>query len=199
MCSKTQNAGARDATTWLDSSPRRSARPSRPGSTSRRSSAPMMSNAQLSEATHEAVARAGRAQRADPVRVAEGDDRALRHHDRRVGALEPRHDGGDRVLDRLARGASESGAAMISESEVPRKVDARARGARCGARPRWSGCRCGRARPRGRRRARPAACSPRRRRRSSSSGRGRSPCRRRAPAASPRRRPGRRGRGRAAW
>ena len=57
---------------------------------------------------------------------------------------------------------------------------ARARAARCGARRRWSGCRCGRGPTLARRPATPAACSPTSRRRSSSSERGRSPCRPRA-------------------
>ena len=52
------------------------------------------------------------------------------------------------------------------------------------------GCRCGRARARAGRRARPAASSPTRTSRWSSSGRGRPPCRPAARAASARRRPG---------
>ena len=48
----------------------------------------------------EAVAELAQRERPDPVRVAEGDHRALRHHHRRVGALETRHHRGDRVLDR---------------------------------------------------------------------------------------------------
>ena len=50
----------------------------------------------------EAVVEAPERERPDPVRVAEGDDRALGHHHGRVGALEPRHHVGDRVLDQLA-------------------------------------------------------------------------------------------------
>ena len=50
----------------------------------------------------EAVAEPAEAERPDPVRVAEGDDRVLGHHHGRVGALEPRHHLLDRVLDRLA-------------------------------------------------------------------------------------------------
>ena len=50
----------------------------------------------------EAVAEPPQAERPDPVRVAEGDDRVLGHHHGRVGALEPRHHLRDRVLDRLA-------------------------------------------------------------------------------------------------
>ena len=58
-------------------------------------------------------------QRTDPVRVAERDHGALRHHDGRVGAPKPRHHGGDRVLDRALL-VDRGNAAMISESEVPR-------------------------------------------------------------------------------
>ena len=43
-------------------------------------------------------------QRPDPVGIAEGADPALRHHDGRVGALEPRHRLDDRVLDPLLVG-----------------------------------------------------------------------------------------------
>jgi hypothetical protein len=48
----------------------------------------------------EALAELAERQRADPVWVAEGDHGALGHHHGRVGALEPRHDRGDGVLDR---------------------------------------------------------------------------------------------------
>ena len=51
MCSKTQKAGRDDGTTWRDSSPASVSDTASPGETSRSSSAPMMSNAQLSEAT----------------------------------------------------------------------------------------------------------------------------------------------------
>ena len=57
----------------------------------------------------EAVAEPAEAERPDPVRVAEGDDRVLGHHHRRVGALEPRHHVGDRVLDQLAAVGGEQG------------------------------------------------------------------------------------------
>ncbi len=50
----------------------------------------------------EAVVEAAERERPHPVRVAEGDDRVLGHHHGRVGALEPRHHVGDRVLDQLA-------------------------------------------------------------------------------------------------
>ena len=60
-------------------------------------------------------------QRTQPGRVAERDDAVLRHHDRRVRALEPRHHVGDRVLDPVGRWV-ESSAAMISESDVERNV-----------------------------------------------------------------------------
>jgi len=58
-----------------------------PGCTSRISSAPMMSKAQLSEATTKRSPKPAQRERPDPVRVAEGDDRVLGHHHRRVGAL----------------------------------------------------------------------------------------------------------------
>ena len=48
----------------------------------------------------EAVAELAERERPDAVRVAEGDHGALGHHHGRVGALEPRHHRGDRVLDR---------------------------------------------------------------------------------------------------
>ena len=47
-----------------------------------------------------AVAELAERQRPDPVRVAEGDHGALRHHHGRVGALEARHHRRDGVLDR---------------------------------------------------------------------------------------------------
>ena len=50
----------------------------------------------------EALAEPAERERPHPVRVAEGDDRVLGHHHRRVGALEPRHHVGDRVLDEAA-------------------------------------------------------------------------------------------------
>ena len=50
----------------------------------------------------EAVAEPAERERPHPVRVAEGDDRVLGHHHGRVGALQPRHHLGDRVLDQLA-------------------------------------------------------------------------------------------------
>ena len=61
-----------------------------------------MSKAQLSEATTKRSPSRPSAERPHPVRVAEGDDRALGHHHGRVGALQPRHHVGDRVLDELA-------------------------------------------------------------------------------------------------
>src|SRR6476620_8807921 len=74
----------------------------------------------------EAVTEAAEAERPDPVRVAEGDDRPLGHHHGRVGALQPRHRVGDRVLDHLpvvggeqrghdlrVRGAAELEAALL--------------------------------------------------------------------------------------
>ena len=70
----------------------------------------------------EAVAEPAERERPDAVRVAEGDDRVLGHHHGRVGALaaaasrrrpRPRCSG---------RSLEESSAAMISESEVPRKA-----------------------------------------------------------------------------
>ena len=50
----------------------------------------------------EALAEPPERERPHPVRVAEGDDRVLGHHHGRVGALEPRHHVGDRVLDEAA-------------------------------------------------------------------------------------------------
>ncbi len=51
MCSNTHWAGRSDGTTWRVSRPSSVSEMSSPGATSRISSAPMMSNAQLSEAT----------------------------------------------------------------------------------------------------------------------------------------------------
>ena len=51
MCSNTQSAWRSDSTTWRVSMPRSLIEISSPGCTSRSSSAPMMSSAQLSEAT----------------------------------------------------------------------------------------------------------------------------------------------------
>ena len=51
MCSKTQCAGRPALTTWRVSRPRSVSETISPGCTSRISSAPMMSKAQLSEAT----------------------------------------------------------------------------------------------------------------------------------------------------
>ena len=57
----------------------------------------------------EAVVEPAQRERPDPVRVAEGDDRVLGHHHGRVGALQPRHHVGDRVLDQLAAVGGEQG------------------------------------------------------------------------------------------
>ena len=51
MCSKTQNARRARVTTWRVSIPRSPSETISPGCTSRRNSAPMMSKAQLSDAT----------------------------------------------------------------------------------------------------------------------------------------------------
>ena len=51
MCSNTQNARRSDSTSWRVSIPPAPSDTISPGCTSRSSSAPMMSNAQLSEAT----------------------------------------------------------------------------------------------------------------------------------------------------
>ena len=180
------------------SSPRGPIETISPGLTSRISLAPMMSKAQLSEATTKLLSSSLPSdERPDAVRVAEGDDRVAGHDDGRVGALHLLHRGDDGILDRRLLGGGEQRRDDLRVGGAA-EADALLVRARRRARPRWSGCRCGRARPRACPRARPAACSPSRRRRWSSNGRGRSPPRPAARAASARRRPGRRGRCRAA-
>ena len=100
MCSKTQWAGRSAGTIWRVSSP---------PSVERDQLARLHLAHQLGaddvegaalRGDAEAIAELAQRQRPDPVRVAEGDHRALGHHHGRVGALEPRHHRGDRVLDR---------------------------------------------------------------------------------------------------
>ncbi len=99
MCSNTHIAGLSASITWRSSSPPSVSETISPGRTSRIIFAPMMSKAQLSEATTKSVVELAERQRPNAVRVAEGDHRVLGHDHGREGALEPRHHLGHGVLD----------------------------------------------------------------------------------------------------
>ena len=100
MCSKTQWAGRFEGTTCRVSMPVLGQR----DQLARRHLAQQLAADDVEGAALRgdavAVADLAERERAHAVRVAEGDHRALRHHDGRVGAREPRHHGLDRVLDR---------------------------------------------------------------------------------------------------
>ena len=99
MCSKTQVARRSAFTTWRVSRPRSVSETSSPGAhLAQQLGADDVEGAALG-GDDEAVPEPAERERPDPVRVAEGDDRALGHHHGRVGALQPRHHLGDRVLD----------------------------------------------------------------------------------------------------
>ena len=73
------------------------------GATSRSRLAPMMSKAHVSRGDAVAVADHAQHERANAGGIAEGVDALLGHDDRREGAVQARHDVGDRVLDVVGR------------------------------------------------------------------------------------------------
>ena len=109
MCSKTQVARRSALTTWRVSSPRSVRRDHLAGvHLAHQLGADDVEGAAL-RGDDEAAVEPAEAERPDPVRVAEGDDRVLGHHHGRVGALQPRHHVRDRVLDQLAAVGGEQG------------------------------------------------------------------------------------------
>ena len=120
MCSKTQCAVCRDGTTWCDSKPCSVSEMASPGLTSRTSSAPMMSNAQLSDATHQWSPSLPRASGRTPW----GSRNATTARFVITTVEYAPSSRGITAATAFSMGLAslvERSAAMISESEVPRK------------------------------------------------------------------------------
>ena len=90
MCSKTHSAQRGDGDRLARLEPCSVIETTSPGWTSRRNFAPMMSKAQVSDATQYVSPSMPSDERAQAERIAEGDDAVLGHDDGAVGALDAR-------------------------------------------------------------------------------------------------------------
>ena len=85
------------------------------GATSRSKSAPIRSRAQVSEATTQPSVESAEYERPEAVRVAEGEQLALRERGHGVRALEPAHGADDRVAERRVSFAISAAISSVSE------------------------------------------------------------------------------------